>query len=51
MNLLKAVSHSRCGMDQSLDLLKLAEQMQALTAGNLSFDHPDRRVRRRPRRR
>ena len=35
-NLLKAVSQSLY-MDQSLDPLKLAEQMQALTAGNLSF--------------
>ena len=35
-SLLKAVSQSLY-MDQSLDPLKLAEQMQALTAGNLSF--------------
>jgi LCP family protein required for cell wall assembly len=35
-NLLKAVSQSLY-MDQSLDPLKLAEQMQSLTAGNLSF--------------
>ena len=35
-NLLKAVSQSLY-MDNSLDPLKLAEQMQALTAGNLTF--------------
>jgi LCP family protein required for cell wall assembly len=35
-SLLKAVSQSLY-MDQSLDPLKLAEQMQALTAGNLTF--------------
>jgi LCP family protein required for cell wall assembly len=35
-NLLKAVSSSLT-MDQTLDPLKLAEQMQNLTAGNLSF--------------
>jgi LCP family protein required for cell wall assembly len=35
-NLLKAVSSSLI-MDQPLDPLKLAEQMQELTAGNLSF--------------